>query len=536
MERGGITSSRQEETKRRRCSSRIVPFGYISIAVWLAVCFVVGIISFVSAFRSSGSRCLLSGAATRRRSFAFLQGERTGIALFGLDIHRPLGTSLQMESDNASESAARRTSTRRTKTTAANEIRNETTTPKGAPSKKEPTTKNTTKKRKPPVTKPSSSKSSKPTQKVEPKPANKRTKKPEPQRLTERDELPKLWNAQEALEHTGSYTFNIMSWNVAGLRAVMKNHPEALSDLVTKYNVDVLCLQETKLQEMHVDDPKLKINGHLLEVEGYDAHYSCSTTKKGYSGTAVFIKRRTTVSQDAVKPSSKKQATLGNFFNGTKTTNDVASSSNGGTTASLGSVDVASVIPQKVSCEMGYPEHDSEGRIIAVDFPHFSLANLYVPNSGASLDRLSYRTETWDTHLLEFMQTKEMEKPVIWLGDLNVAYTDMEVWNEGAKHLAKSAGTTPEERASFARQLDAGFVDAFRFLHPKAKGQYTYWSQRAGNRAPNKGLRLDYFICSKSLMEDDGDKSKVVVRDSFIVPDQLGSDHCPIVLELEIKK
>jgi hypothetical protein len=70
----------------------------------------------------------------------------------------------------------------------------------------------------------------------------------------------------------------------------------------------------------------------------------------------------------------------------------------------------------------------------------------------------------------------------------------------------------------------------------KAKGQYTYWSQRAGNRAPNKGLRLDYFICSKSLMEDDGDKSKVVVRDSFIVPDQLGSDHCPIVLELEIKK
>jgi exodeoxyribonuclease III len=133
----------------------------------------------------------------------------------------------------------------------------------------------------------------------------------------------------------------------------------------------------------------------------------------------------------------------------------------------LGSVDVASVIPQKVSCEMGYPEHDSEGRIIAVDFPHFSLANLYVPNSGASLDRLSYRTETWDTHLLEFMQTKEMEKPVIWLGDLNVAYTDMEVWNEGAKHLAKSAGTTPEERASFARQLDAGFVDAFRFLHPK---------------------------------------------------------------------
>eukprot|EP00978_Attheya_sp_CCMP212_P018011 scaffold48740_cov61-Attheya_sp.AAC.2 len=302
-----------------------------------------------------------------------------------------------------------------------------------------------------------------------------------------------------------------MSRNVAGLRAVMKNHPEALSDLVRKYNIDVLCLQETKLQEMHVDDPKIKINGRLLEGEGYDVHYSCSTTKKGYSGMAVFIKHRmTSSSQEAIKSSSKKQATLGNFFNGTKTTIVASSSSNGGTTASsLGSVDVTSVIPQKVSYEMGYPEHDSEDHIIAVDFPHFSLANLCVPNLGASLDRLSYRTETWDTHLLKFMQTKEMKKNIIWLGDLNVAHTEMD------KHLGNSAGTTPEECAYFARQLDAGFVDAFRFLHPKAQGQCTYWSQHAGNRAPNKGLRLDYFICSKSLMEDDGDKSKVVVGDSY---------------------
>ena len=109
------------------------------------------------------------------------------------------------------------------------------------------------------------------------------------------------------------------------------------------------------------------------------------------------------------------------------------------------------------------------------------------------------------------------------------------VWNEGAKHLAKSAGTTPEERASFEEQLNAGYVDAFRALHPNAKGQYTYWSQRAGNRAPNKGLRLDYFICSESMMHD-GDGSSVVVRDSYIVHDHVGSDHCPIVLELEIKK
>eukprot|EP00978_Attheya_sp_CCMP212_P021745 scaffold63905_cov46-Attheya_sp.AAC.4 len=179
------------------------------------------IISFISAFRSSGSWCLLSAAAkssTRHRLVACLKGGYTGIALLGLHIHHPLGTSLQMESDNASDSAWR--STRRTKPTAANENKENTTT-KGA-SKKEPTAKNT-KKRKPPVAKPSTGKNSKPTQK-QPKPTNKQTKRPEPQRLTERDELPKLWNAQEALENTGSYS----------LRAVMENHPEALSDLATK--------------------------------------------------------------------------------------------------------------------------------------------------------------------------------------------------------------------------------------------------------------------------------------------------------------
>jgi exodeoxyribonuclease III len=128
---------------------------------------------------------------------------------------------------------------------------------------------------------------------------------------------------------------------------------------------------------------------------------------------------------------------------------------------------------------------------------------------------------------------------VIWLGDLNVAHKNLDCWNDGAKHLAKQAGTTPEERSSFQSQLDwegeGSFVDVFRHLYPEAKGHYTYWSQRAGNREPNKGLRLDYFICSKQLLED-GDNQKVTVRDTYMVPDQVGSDHCPIVLELEIRK
>jgi exodeoxyribonuclease-3 len=162
------------------------------------------------------------------------------------------------------------------------------------------------------------------------------------------------------------------------------------------------------------------------------------------------------------------------------------------------------------------------------------MCNVYVPNSGQKLERLSYRTEEWDKDFLSFIQKKQKDRgvPVLWLGDLNVAHTNLEVWNDGAKHLAKQAGVTAEERASFEAQLNAGFIDAFRRLHPTAKGHYSYWSQRAGNREPNKGLRLDYFICDPSLFDEE---SKTIVRDSYVLPLQQGSDHCPVVLELEIK-
>jgi exodeoxyribonuclease III len=133
------------------------------------------------------------------------------------------------------------------------------------------------------------------------------------------------------------------------------------------------------------------------------------------------------------------------------------------------------------------------------------------------------------------MQKKQTDRgvPVLWVGDLNVAHTHLEVWNDGAKHLNKQAGVTPEERASFQCQLDSGFVDAFRKLHPTAAGHYSYWSTRAGNREPNKGLRLDYFICDPALFDEE--KSQVVVRDSYMDYDIVGSDHCPVILEMEIK-
>jgi len=297
---------------------------------------------------------------------------------------------------------------------------------------------------------------------------------------------------------------------------------------------------------MHLEDPKFGINETLLSKEGYDGHFTCAKAKLGYSGTAVFIKRRggKAVSKDGKK--KKKQATLGAFRKEVPKV-EISNPSNASNINPKEQQFLEDLIPSDISFAIGKKEHDEEGRFISIDYPLFTLVNVYVPNSGDKLVRLDYRIKQWDTDFLQYMQRKQEERklPVIWIGDLNVAHTAMDVWNDGAKHLSKTAGTTPEERMSFQTQLDAGFVDAFRCLHPKAWGHYTYWSQRARNRPENQGLRLDYFICSRSLMDEndlkDGmkvDKSseRVVVRDSYMIPDQVGSDHCPIMLELEIKK
>lgn len=331
-----------------------------------------------------------------------------------------------------------------------------------------------------------------------------------------------------------------MSWNVAGLRALVRKEPDALSKLAKDHDLDLICLQETKLQEMHLDDPKLKLKQILVE-DGFESHWSCSTAKKGYAGTCVFVKRQKGKEEEddgSNEQDTKKQAKLDNFF--TKANKTKEKKSEASKLSPTGDIDVKDLIPLNVSMEMEIQEHDQEGRIITVEYPHFILTNLYVPNSGQKLERLSYRTENWDKDLLNYMKQKEVttKKPVVWLGDLNVAHKSKDVWNDGAKHLTKQAGTTAEERESFQQMLDfddGSFVDAFRYLYPEAKGHYSYWSQRAGNREPNKGLRLDYFICSASMMEDDDDK-KVVVRDSYMIQSQQGSDHCPVVLEIEIRK
>jgi exodeoxyribonuclease-3 len=312
--------------------------------------------------------------------------------------------------------------------------------------------------------------------------------------------------------------FKIASWNVAGLRALVKKDPDALSNLCKKHDLDMLCLQETKLQESHVDDPKLQFRG-CLKDDGYDDYWSCSTAKKGYSGTAVFVKQR--------GGKKSKQSSIKGFF-GPKS--DDAS----GEKESKLPIASETITPTEVSYNIG-KEIDNEGRTVTLDFPFATITNVYVPNSGQTLQRLDYRTNEWDKDFLQFHQKKQDDRglPVIWLGDLNIAHKAYDVWNDGAKHLEKQAGVTTQERVSFQSQLDAGFVDAFRKLHPETKGHYSYWSQRAGNREPNKGLRLDYFVCSPELFSED---AKVVVRDSYFIADQFGSDHCPAVLELEIRE
>ena len=321
--------------------------------------------------------------------------------------------------------------------------------------------------------------------------------------------------------------FKIASWNVAGLRALVRKEPNALRELCQKHDLDMLCLQETKLQEMHLEDPKLKLKG-MLDEAGYDEYWSCSTVKKGYSGTCVFVKRRGTG-----KTNSKgKQATMDSFF-GSKKTGKATTKHKTSNSDKAIPVDSGMLTPTNVDFSVG-EEIDNEGRVIVLDFPWSTIANVYVPNSGQKLERLDYRTKEWDKFFLKFMQDKQKKRglPVIWLGDLNIAHRAYDIWNDGAKHLATQAGVTEQERESFTEQLEAGFVDVFRRLHPKAKGNYSYWSQRAGNREPNKGLRLDYFVASDDMFDED---SQAIPRDSYMIMDQMGSDHAPVVLEIEIK-
>lgn len=361
----------------------------------------------------------------------------------------------------------------------------------------------------------------------------------------------------------------IITYNVAGLRGLLKNKPNVIKDLVEKNNPDILCLQETKLQENHVNDFR-----DMLSDEGFSSYWSCSVDKKGYSGTAIFVKNGGKNSGEvAPKPKQKK---LTSFFakpSGDKPkeeeSNKIKDSINSN----------PHVNPIEVIYEFTEKKFRGEGRTITIEFESFFLVACYVPNSGQNLERLDYRTQEWDPNMRKYLSSLETKKPVIFTGDLNVGHLDLDIHNPDAKHIVKQSGLTPVERASHTTLLEeTGFKDVLRYFYPTARGQFTYWSMRTSARQPNKGIRLDYFICSPSILPEieinesstitktaDTDEKEDIdeeqappissekFRSSIIGPskdsrlevvdqyslheDTIGSsDHCPVMLTMKFKK
>lgn len=262
----------------------------------------------------------------------------------------------------------------------------------------------------------------------------------------------------------------IISWNVNGIRAVHKKG--LLLPFLKEHDPDILCLQETKAHQ------------HQSEVDlpQYEEYWN-SAEKKGYSGTAIFTKEQ---------PFS---VLLG--------------------------------LPEDIEKKYGlkddgYGDPNKEGRVIAAEFKDFYVVSVYTPNAKDDLSRLTLRHKHWDPAFLEYMKQLESVKPVIFCGDLNVAHTQEDLArpkeNEGVK------GFTKEEREGIDRLVEEGFIDTFR-LFTQGNGQYSWWSHFANARARNVGWRIDYVFVSKIL--------KKRVTKAFILPEVMGSDHCPVGIEIK---
>ena len=219
-----------------------------------------------------------------------------------------------------------------------------------------------------------------------------------------------------------------------------------------------------------LQETKMQPDQLTLELEGYQQYWN-SAVKKGYSGTAVFTKMQ----------------------------------------------------PLSVKNGMDIPEHDNEGRVITCEFEDFYLVTVYTPNAQSELARLDYRM-TWDDAFREFLLELDAKKPVIVCGDMNVAHKEIDLKNPGPNR--GSAGFTDEEREKFTKLLEAGFTDTFRYLHPDLVGAYSWWSYRFKARQNNAGWRIDYFLVSDRI------KDKIVT--ASILPEVMGSDHCPVMLEIEL--
>ena len=179
--------------------------------------------------------------------------------------------------------------------------------------------------------------------------------------------------------------------------------------------------------------------------------------------------------------------------------------------------------PLTVTNDIGIDQHDEEGRVICAEFPRFFLVTVYTPNSGNGLRRLEYR-QIWDRDFLAYLQSLKKHKPVILCGDLNVAHRDIDLARPKPNYN-KTAGYTQQEIGGLDNIVSAGFLDTFRYLHPNSI-KYSWWSFRAGARAKNIGWRIDYFLCSESLTKN--------IKSADILNEVEGSDHCPVMLEINV--
>jgi exodeoxyribonuclease-3 len=231
-------------------------------------------------------------------------------------------------------------------------------------------------------------------------------------------------------------------------------------DIFNDLDADIFCLQETKLQAGQID----------LELPGYTQYWNYAE-RKGYSGTALFTR----------------------------------------------------VAPISVTCGIGIPEHDTEGRVITAEYEDFYLVNVYTPNSKDGLARLPYRME-WEDAFRNYLKHLEKTKPVVVCGDMNVAHEEIDLKNP--KTNRKNAGFSDEERAKMTELLEAGFTDTFRYFYPDKTGEYSWWSYRYNARKNNAGWRIDYFLTSEGLKDK--------LKSASIHQEIFGSDHCPVELELNL--
>jgi exodeoxyribonuclease-3 len=255
----------------------------------------------------------------------------------------------------------------------------------------------------------------------------------------------------------GEIILKLISWNVNGLRAAVKH---GFLDVFKELDADIFCVQETKLQEGQIE----------LDLPDYHQYWNYAE-KKGYSGTAIFTKKK----------------------------------------------------PLAVTYGLGIDEHDQEGRVITLEFEKFYMVTCYTPNSQPKLKRLEYRM-AWDDAFRAYINQLNQKKPVIFCGDLNVAHQEIDLKNDKTNH--KNAGFTDEERNKFTELLNTGFTDTFRHFYPEQEGIYSWWSYRFNARANNAGWRIDYFVSSKMLDQQ--------LTNAKIHTEIFGSDHCPVELDLDI--